>query len=1699
MKKTILFFILFTLLTVACVPQQGGRSSSSSTSSTKDPVATATAYDQGVNFIEHQSTEYTGTFSQYEDFEDTFYLKGNYISDYLSLEANQDIGCMVFSFDKSSTEVDLLIFAAIPKQYYDYTEKELHYFYLIQSADEDVSKTHCQGVELISELNDTYKVDGVTTVNYFYSVPSLGATLSGLSRSDSTSLFSKSGNILSKIQLGHLYLEVKLIVEGDSSVGTAGCNSNSDCLNLSSEYDCCLNNQCVKEGGIRPSIANDELFVNIIKPLVDANPSLYLDYPNYYYTCGTISTQPTPTATATTDPEQEEQDRLLKLKELRDCIVPDEEGFSICTKTISDVSSFSTDGYTAAIDDINFTKLDGNYLNTNITSISYDDTPVASDLYSESEQNDSLETAAKITFSTDVNKATRIAAILDSPQKTELKIKYKVDGSCTQINSTLARCSKTYTTVSDYSDPVLSTDHKPNYTGNTHKYFNIPSYADTTLTILVKVDGSLKYRTNDWTVSTGTDYHTISLNAPLYEGSGQKIEITYYTTGLEMLTSINEAREQIKEHCNCPSSWNCSLEPVYSEIDGVDTVVNYTCSYPENSTIEVPDLQTATVTGKTVPHRYFDTNGVARDEASGRVLDQEGTDANESNTYTRLFEYEDDNELKPNNLKKSGSSSLNYVGFNEIYGSFNGKNGSAEPAVMVNVKNNTYYDIFTNSGSYASCSSCGSDYFNSFKKLFPGSYTTAGGGYIPDWTETSRINNTSSYRADDLLFGRACFVPATMIPWSHVGTGNGSVKEQRQKRLAAQHFLFANGYQRDWYGFDYGALIGSFDGVTWFAIGNQRRIKTKSTKLFLALNTYMGDLNGNTAIDVTVSEANTSTANNIDHDTETDAAQCQKAHLCDTDQDCFRQLGSEYSCQTVTGIYTPWPLFSADADEALNDSTNMTIASLVGGLNGETKRCVYRGRGALCATTATYDKNNSITNATYLAPNNTNPAEGLISCASNSHCRSLTDSYTVFNYRISRMAASVVNQNDNTGTDADENAIYSTNGYTDEFGLKARTILRPFAYYGEVNTSQIVLGPKNVKTNVLTPLTSNNYVSAICIPGKRTDSETVSQMVLARGASPSWNPSEFSADEISNLGPTKNITTGSELYLYNACPAFGEDGDYLHFTSPSLASNNSLISRYQITQNVVSNLLRFHDGSSTADKTALGVATVNDSGVWRDKELNGHGTYTGPGISPNTCLRAPGASCFTDFDCGPSKFIASKISSLDDTTPVWERAFWEEEMICGHKYDKDSVLYDHTQNRCCRETGNTLTIYSNYYDGATQVKTDLTSYPGLNGRIDSPTRYSRINTAFDKMNDDTTMYPPLRGYKTNDNTVTLTTTGNHSDYQYNTLSAIATRSCCTGHYVRNFAESNGGGHYWTAAKLQTFNKTNFQCLNWMEQPSNQTVEWECQDDEVDVANQCGAISLSSEEREGYLDFFGRFELMGIPNVLIENDAYSKCKVDPEHQDLDGTGIFIPGTILSGATPETSTGEYSTLDATNFDEDEKGKRFKTVFDANKFSCCVPAGEEVPDDMADSKCCTGLKSNENSGGITRCCLNDYTDVTVYLNRYVSSEAKSLSESLFDPETGYIKSAATVQSFAVSKALCCSGQVATGRAISKVYIPGTTAISASPSTLVWKFVDSDSELNNDSDAGAPAKAFDKGVKWNNHVYCVPDGFLEVDETRQ
>jgi hypothetical protein len=70
-------------------------------------------------------------------------------------------------------------------------------------------------------------------------------------------------------------------------------------------------------------------------------------------------------------------------------------------------------------------------------------------------------------------------------------------------------------------------------------------------------------------------------------------------------------------------------------------------------------------------------------------------------------------------------------------------------------------------------------------------------------------------------------------------------------------------------------------------------------------------------------------------------------------------------------------------------------------------------------------------------------------------------------------------------------------------------------------------------------------------------------------------------------------------------------------------------------------------------------------------------------------------------------------------------------------------------------------------------------------------------------------------------------------------------------------------------------------------------------------------------------------------------------------------------------------------------------------------------------------------------------------------------------------------------VSKSLCCSGKAAYGYAISDLPVPtkdgGVEGIA--PGQSVKRFLYSSGNI----DSG-PASLFDAGLRWNNHVYCLP-----------
>src|SRR5690606_17637783 len=105
-----------------------------------------------------------------------------------------------------------------------------------------------------------------------------------------------------------------------------------------------------------------------------------------------------------------------------------------------------------------------------------------------------------------------------------------------------------------------------------------------------------------------------------------------------------------------------------------------------------------------------------------------------------------------------------------------------------------------------------------------------------------------------------------------------------------------------------------------------------------------------------------------------------------------------------------------------------------------------------------------------------------------------------------------------------------------------------------------------------------------------------------------------------------------------------------------------------------------------------------------------------------------------------------------------------------------------------------------------------------------------------------------------------------------------------------------------------------------------------------------------------------------------------------------------------------TQQFYSLAAALFDGETIGSanfntsQIKAVFSEDEVVCCKPAGSLVEANADPKVCCTGLIRPIN-GTYGACALPDYTNVSVHMNRYVSSIAKDLDATLIDEETGYI----------------------------------------------------------------------------------------------
>lgn len=849
-----------------------------------------------------------------------------------------------------------------------------------------------------------------------------------------------------------------------------------------------------------------------------------------------------------------------------------------------------------------------------------------------------------------------------------------------------------------------------------------------------------------------------------------------------------------------------------SSVNDLSSVTGFSrieCVAPEVDPNILPfqDLEVI-VSSKSAPHRLFD-NAVDTNGNSIEVTDFSKIPSGASGTQEgEPFQYLDNEKLFPLNGEFNMNSILGQMDFGLT---------QARPAKLVNLEFDKLYYIATLEGYYTPCPTCAKDYW--FPNFSPNPASSQGVGLQSVGYTTRRDawgSNTTFGNYEDTIFGRACWLPPTMLPFSH--DTYSTEKTQRLNRLKTQAAYYANGYQRDWYGFNKGALIGSFDGVTWFAVGKGRVIRATTNKLYLAINAPFADLAMANEHIVSVQEWDfITTGAQYDYNPEVainspvqnEAGLCQKNHQCETDSDCITQLGWEYTCADVNSYQTSWPKFDPiTGREIANDEKKGSLIEMLA--QGElppgatSKRCVYRGAGAPCRND--YSQISDL------------EQRKALTCAPNFYCAPLTDT-TAFNKEIARYGRSL------------EDISEPNNHY---FGQEANILGRPKQYLS-TGTKPLFSLPGSVGTSIeknilLSDSTATNDIG-ICRPGKRLPSQTGSN----------WDPIEqhkakdtsYRTDYISQISGC-NTTLFTTMKM-SSCPALDSDGNYMHLKDEYIDNlyphkvNGTTVNftRYGITELLT-------NSQNSCGLESLDPTVVLSSGTTADslaqysafksiegKTLNSSGLNLEPTLTRDACFRKAGSVCHTDLDCSPNYKHADIIDIINPAFfgNAAEKDYWKEYLVCGQGPREPLIAgtqefneYDITNNRCCREIGNDITMYTED-SKAEPTSAGLNSskfgsyYPNDTSRY---SRYSIIEKALDSLNNTGTFRRPTAYSEVVGDNVANTGNNILSTNQWQTINEAGAKTCCGGGWVRKFAD---GTNDWSINRLN-IDVNNFKCLSF---------------------------------------------------------------------------------------------------------------------------------------------------------------------------------------------------------------------------------------------------------------------------------------------
>ena len=287
-RSFLIFILFFCLGLISCVPQQqvsgqrqsfAGSTNEGPTSEPEPPV-----FNSNSPYWHNANKNVGSTLILNENFSTVTYLRGQELHKFLDTDENMsEVFCLVVSFNSASI-ADNLRLRAVPESFRNHTTRMIEKVLRIDVPERNLNADVCDGSALRIVESSQHSFAASTIA---YSLPELCPTCRGILHSTNVSLY-KSVN--GSIDINSRIAEEKLTFDSLSlriDTQSSRINEGQTCTQsqcLSTGFDCCLENQCVKDKTLRPQASQQPDYVQAIAE-VTADPQRFIQWPHIYFVC----------------------------------------------------------------------------------------------------------------------------------------------------------------------------------------------------------------------------------------------------------------------------------------------------------------------------------------------------------------------------------------------------------------------------------------------------------------------------------------------------------------------------------------------------------------------------------------------------------------------------------------------------------------------------------------------------------------------------------------------------------------------------------------------------------------------------------------------------------------------------------------------------------------------------------------------------------------------------------------------------------------------------------------------------------------------------------------------------------------------------------------------------------------------------------------------------------------------------------------------------------------------------------------------------------------------------------------------------------------------------------------------------------------------------------------------------------------------